>query len=345
VGGHFRYDGAGLTEVRASLEREIEALGSTYAGTPASLAAAAPALVDDELFGIWRTAIHLRDMHRMALQGSLALADAVTRNLTSFVQGLRHTYENYRHSEEASAATVIALQNGSVSPGATTVGGNTLPNQTAVGPGGGRTSPGALPIPEPLLLPAEDHNPIEITWELQRLHGARAWVAHYQMSQAYRAAGDFQQVLGDNLRRTAEQLAEAWTSSAATGAQRALDRIQATVRVQEVDLRTLGVASNTTGEALEETLRLLPMFPAHEVYLLARDLNVRYLEAMSRYPKALKYHLPFDQPSQPQQAPAGSVTPSPHRPRRAPAGGSWLAGDDQDSTVLHISAYGVIGGQ
>ncbi|HEY9476509.1 MAG TPA: hypothetical protein VIS06_22000, partial [Mycobacteriales bacterium] len=258
VGGHFRYDSAGLTEVRALLEREIEALGSTYSGTPASLAAAAPGLVENELFGIWRTAIHLRDMHQMALRGSLAIADAVTRNLTSFVQRLRHTYENYRHSEESSAATVIALQNGSVSTGAATAGVDAPPHSAPVGPGTGHGSPGALRIPEPLLLPVEDHGPIEITWELQRLHGQRAWVAHYQMSQAYRAAGDFQQMLGDNLRRNAEELAEAWNSSAATSAQRALDRIQATVRVQEVDLRTLGVASNTTGEALEETLRLLP---------------------------------------------------------------------------------------
>jgi hypothetical protein len=338
VGRRFWYDGAGLTEVRASLEREIEALGSTYSGTPASLAAVGRGLAENELFGIWRTAIHLRGMHEVALRGSLAIADAITRDLTSFVQGLRHTYENYRHSEEASAATVIALQNGSASAGVTPVGPNTPPHSAAVGPD--NAHPGALRVPDPLLLPVEDC-PIEITWELQRLHGARAWVAHYQMSQAYRAAGDFQQVLGERLRRNAEDLAAAWNSRAATSMQRALERIRTTIRVQEVDLHTLGVASNATGEALEETLRSLPAYPAHEVYLLARQLNARYLEAMSQYPRSLKYHLPFDQPHQ-----LGGSTPPPDWPGRSsePTGDSWFLDDGQDRTVIQVSAYGVIDG-
>lgn len=339
--GRLVFDSDAVRQVKIMLERRTEEMQEFSAGTPASLRAAARDLFSVGRFGRWRLALDLRRMQAAAVHGSIAIERALVANLTSFTLILGQIFGNYDLSEEASSATILRLSRELDVPGGHRAGGQpavgrpvglAVPPAPGVsfqpGPGGaGRLwIPRSTAEPDPL-----DHDPDELSGEVRRLAVAQAWEAHYRLSQAFRAASDFHDVLGKSLRRSGAELATAWNGEASVHARDALERIWRTVRTHESDLSTLRGLSNATGEALE-TLRGRWTVGFR---VLATNLSGRYLEVIQAYPESLDYDLPFDRPPEPEREPEVPALAR-RRPPVTPVG-------DGDRTVPSGSGTGLLG--
>ncbi|HEX5496381.1 MAG TPA: hypothetical protein VFX70_17600 [Mycobacteriales bacterium] len=304
--GRLSVNYAALAEVKAALERHTEELQSRSRGTPESLRMAARDLFGGVRYGRWRTGLELRRMHAVAVHGSIAIERALVANLTSFTLALGHTFHNYERSEEASTATILRVGRGAGLSAADDHRIGQSADRPPTGFGPGRRDTGRLWIPRPRASGnVTGHDPGELSGEMRRLVEVRAWDAHYQMSEALRAAGEFQEVLGNGLQAGGHELAGALNSSTVQGILGALERIWRTVRLHENDLRDLGVLSNDTGSALEA---LGGRWPGR-LRMLITDLDGRYLEIIDRYPDALTYDLPFVRVPEPEAEPEPAPIP------------------------------------